>query len=199
MTVGAGSVLWQTAPMLKKQLLALARRIVMPVYRSWIVRGPVTLGDDVHIGPGSRVECWRGLDIGDHVYIGKYCSIVVDGRIGDDVLIANNVGLVGRHDHDHRAIGVGIRRAPWIGDADYDGPGLDRPLIVESDVWIGFGSVILSGVTVGRGAIVAAGSVVIADVPPYAVVAGNPAGVISQRFDKAEIIEHERVLYGPST
>jgi len=181
---------------LKQRILALARKTILPVYRFMIVRGPVSMGKEVHIGPGSRVECWRGMTIGDHVYVGKYCSIVVDGSIGNDVLIGNNVGLVGRHDHDHRAVGVGIRRAPWIGDADYDGPGLTERLVVEDDVWIGFGSVVLSGVIVGRGSIVAAGSVVINDVPRYSIVGGSPAKVISQRFDEREIIEHERLLYG---
>lgn len=176
--------------------MQVARSLYFPIRRTFVVRGPVRLGDDVHIGPGSRVECWRGLDIGNDVYVGKYCSIVVDGSIGNDVLIANNVGLVGRHDHDHRAIGVGIRRAPWIGDEDYEGPGLSERLVVEDDVWIGFGSVVLSGATIGRGAIVAAGSVVIDDVPPYSIVAGNPAAVISHRFDESEIAEHEFALYG---
>ena len=156
----------------------------------------MSLGTDVHIGPGSRVECFDRLRIGSHVYIGKYCSIVVDGEIGNDVLIANNVGLVGRDDHDHRAVGFGIRRAPWVGDPGYDGPGRSDRLIVEDDVWIGFGATVLSGVTVGRGSIIAAGSVVIGDVPPYAIVAGNPARPVSRRFTDDEVREHEKALYG---
>jgi len=65
------------------------------------------------------------------------------------------------------------------------------PIIIEDDVWIGFGSTILSGVTIGKGAIIAAGSVVVKNVPPFAIVAGNPAKVIKFRFsvDVIEIIK----------
>lgn len=182
--------------MLKNRLVALARRVLGPAFRAYAVRGPVEFGERVHIGPGSRVESFHGLTVGDDVYIGKYSSVVVDGRIGNDVLIANNVGLVGRHDHDHTAIGIGIRRAPWIGDDDYSGPGLEAPLVIEDDVWIGFGAVVLSGTTVGRGAIVAAGAVVIDDVAPYDIVAGNPARPVARRFDDASVRDHERALYG---
>ncbi len=61
------------------------------------------------------------------------------------------------------------------------------PIIVEDEVWIGTNALILSGVTIGKGAIVAAGAVVTKDVPAYSVVGGNPAKVIKYRF-KEEII-----------
>jgi len=62
------------------------------------------------------------------------------------------------------------------------------PIIIKDDVWIGCNSIILSGVIIGQGAVVAAGSVVTKDIPPYAIVAGNPAKVIKFRFAQ-EIIE----------
>lgn len=61
------------------------------------------------------------------------------------------------------------------------------PIIVGSDVWIGAQSIILSGVTIGHGAVVAANSVVNKDVPPYAIVAGSPAQIIKYRFDSNTI------------
>ena len=67
------------------------------------------------------------------------------------------------------------------------------PIIVEDDVWIGRGSTILSGVTVGKGAVIGAESVVVHDVPPYAIVAGNPARFIRYRFD-TEIVERLKSL-----
>lgn len=60
-------------------------------------------------------------------------------------------------------------------------------IVVQDDVWIGSGALILSGVTIGQGAVVASGAVVTKDVPPYAVVAGNPARVKKYRFDKETI------------
>jgi len=63
--------------------------------------------------------------------------------------------------------------------------------IVGNDVWIGYGALVMPGVRIGDGAIVAAGTVVSKDVPPYGVVAGNPARVVRARFDEADV---ERLL-----
>jgi acetyltransferase-like isoleucine patch superfamily enzyme len=56
-------------------------------------------------------------------------------------------------------------------------------IVIGSDVWLGVGALILSGVTVGHGAVVAAGAVVVKDVPPYAIVGGNPARILRMRFE----------------
>ena len=61
------------------------------------------------------------------------------------------------------------------------------PVTVEDEAWIGYGAIILSGVTIGKSSIVAAGSVVTHDIPPYAIAGGNPAKVIRYRLPK-EII-----------
>lgn len=68
-------------------------------------------------------------------------------------------------------------------------------IIVDDDVWIGYGSIIMSNVHIGQGAIVAAGSIVTRDVPPYAIVAGVPAKVIKYRFDAGIIKELLKVDY----
>ena len=57
------------------------------------------------------------------------------------------------------------------------------PIVLEDDVWIGQDSIILSGVTIGRGSVIAAGSVVTKSVEPYSIVGGNPARLIRYRFD----------------
>ena len=105
------------------------------------------------------------------------------------------MGLIGKYDHDYSKVGVSIKDAPWIGDASYDFRGKDQKIIIEDDVWIGFGAVVFTGVKVHRGAIVAAGSIVTHDVPAYAIVAGNPARVVGQRFTEEEIKKHEEILY----
>jgi virginiamycin A acetyltransferase len=63
------------------------------------------------------------------------------------------------------------------------------PLIIEDEVWLGANSMILSGLTIGKGAIVAAGAIVTRDVPPYAIVGGNPARIIRYRFSEEVIKE----------
>ena len=60
-------------------------------------------------------------------------------------------------------------------------------IIVGNDVWFGYDSLIKNGVTIGDGAIIAARAVVVKDVPPYSIVAGNPAKVVKKRFDDATI------------
>ena len=71
-------------------------------------------------------------------------------------------------------------------------------VVVEEDAWVGANSVLLSRSRVGRGAVVAAGSIVTKPVPPYAVVAGSPAKVIAARFTKEQLIKHETILYAPA-
>lgn len=166
--------------------------------RRFAVRRNVRIGERVHIGIGTVIEAPQGLVIEDDVYIGKYCTLECDGLIGSGTLIANTVGLIGRSDHDHRIIGRTMRDAPWVGDPDYDGPGRDERLVVEGDSWIGYGAIVLSGVRVGRGAIVAAGAVVTRDVPRYAIVAGVPAKVVGQRFSEDQIRRHEDALGLPA-
>lgn len=155
------------------------RGLLASTYRRVAVRGPVQFPDDLHVGFGSRVWAPTHLDIGRSVYIGKHSTVEVDGVIGDEVLIANNVGLVGRRDHDILAVGRPIRSAPWVGE---DPLRLSLELVVGSDVWIGFGSVVLSGVTIGQSTVVAAGSVVVNDLPENSVCAGNPARPMRERF-----------------
>ena len=69
-------------------------------------------------------------------------------------------------------------------------------IIVDDDVWIGYGATIMSGVHIGQGAVVAAGAVVTKDVPPYAIVGGVPAKVIKYRFEPEMIDELLKIDYG---
>ena len=68
-------------------------------------------------------------------------------------------------------------------------------IVINDDVWIATDSIILSGVNVGKGAVIAAGSVVVKDVPPYSIVGGNPAKVIKYRFEKSIINKLEKLDY----
>lgn len=68
-------------------------------------------------------------------------------------------------------------------------------IIIEEDCWICAGAVLIGPLKIGRGSIIAAGSVVTKDVPPYAVVAGNPARIIAVKFSLSDIISHESCLY----
>lgn len=174
-------------------MLSLLRKIRNKMMLPFAVRKNVRYGKKLHVGPGSIIWAPSVMVIGDNVYIGKHCTIEVDGRIGKHVLIANNVGLIGRHDHAMRFVGKNIRESPWVGK---DGKGGKEQILIGDDVWIGYGAIVLSGVEIGRGAVIGAGAVVTHDVKPYAIVGGNPARLIGLRFTQDEIDQHERLLYG---
>lgn len=172
------------------------RKLWQALYRLYAVRGRVLVGRDVHIGTGSILDSHVGLRVSDDVYIGKYCTIECDGSIGSGTMIANQVGLIGRRDHDYRSIGRSIRHSPWVGDESFPEDLRSLVLVIEEDCWIGFGAIVLTGVKVGRGSLIAAGAVVTADVEPYSIVAGNPAKVVGKRFSSDEVLRHETALYG---
>lgn len=140
---------------------------------------------------GRNIRLDRGLfiypgrvSLGDDVFIGRYSFLDGDIEIGNGVMLAGSVAIVGG-DHQFRTVGLPMfasAREHW------------KRTVVSDDVWIGHGAIILNGLTIGRGAMVAAGAVVTRDVPPYAIVAGNPARVISLRFEPSQQAEHERAL-----
>lgn len=172
------------------------------IHKCKILRCKLLLMFQKNIVSGKKVTFGRGtvfwapnqIRIGNNVYIGKYCTIQADIEIGNNILIGNNVGLIGKYDHDYSNVGKNIKDAPWIGDSDYNFKGKGQKIIIGDDTWIGFGAVVFTGVSIGKGSIVAAGSIVTKDVPPYTIVAGNPARVKGKRFKDEQIIEHENYL-----
>ena len=155
---------------------------------------PVKAGKGFTFGRGTVFWAPHQIVIGSNTYIGKYCTVQADAEIGNDVLIANNVGLIGRYDHDFHIVGKTIKESPRIGEGDYCFKGLNRKIIIENDVWIGFGSIVMTGVVIGRGSIVASGSVVTHDVAPYSIVGGVPAKKIGNRFTPEQIRKHELMM-----
>lgn len=154
----------------------------------------ISFGKTSTFGRGTVFYAPNSMTIGENVYFGKYCSLETDIEIGNDVLIGNNVGLIGKYDHDYSCLGKSIKDSSWIGDANYQFKGKGLKIIIENDVWIGYGLIIISGVRIRHGAIVVAGSVVLKDVEPYSIVAGNPAREISKRFTEVQIREHAKAL-----
>lgn len=160
-----------------------------------INKSKITYGVNFSFGRGTTFYAPNEIIIGSNVYIGKYCSMETDMIIGNNVLIANHCGFIGRYDHDYSCKGVPIMFSPWIGDKNYNFNGKGLKIIVEDDVWIGFGTIVLSGVKVGKGSIIAAGSVVTRDVESYSIYAGVPAKKIGKRFKNGnDEIEHELIL-----
>lgn len=154
-----------------------------------------SFGENPYIGRFVYMWAKHSINIGDNFYIGKFSQIECDAEIGHNVMFANSVALVGRYDHNFKQIGVPIRLASQIRNIDYDWKGLTDKIIIEDDVWIGYGSIILSGVKVGTGSIIAAGSLVTKNIEPYSIYAGVPAKKIGNRFDSDPDKEKHIELY----
>ncbi len=111
------------------------------------------------------------MSIGDHSYINHGCCFYGSSLEGVEISIGNDVAL-GPHvkiftaTHDY---------------STYDLKDVAESVRVEDNAWVGGGSIILPGVTIGRGAVIGAGSVVTKDVPPFSVAVGNPARVVRTR------------------
>jgi acetyltransferase-like isoleucine patch superfamily enzyme len=174
----------------------LIKKLFCKIYNFYGLRKNVKVGKNFHIGILSIVWAPSKMIIGDNVYIGKMCTLECNGSIGDNTMIANNVGIIGKYDHDFSCVGKPIRFAPWIGDSIFKIESSKSEIDIGADVWIGYGAILLSGIKIGRGAIVAAGSVVTKDVIPYSIVAGNPARERGKRFTESQIVEHEKIVYG---
>jgi acetyltransferase-like isoleucine patch superfamily enzyme len=153
------------------------------------------IGKNFHAGRHVFMWAKNNITIGDNFYIGKYSIIECDATIGNNVIFANHVSLIGRYDHHYQQIGIPTRLASQIRDKDYNWKGLDSKIIIEDDVWVGLGSIILSGVTIGTGSIIAAGSVVTKDVEPFSIYGGNPAKKIKNRFDDKNDLKRHIELY----
>lgn len=155
--------------------------IIIDILNRWVTRrGFLRLPFSVSLwAPNRRII------FGNRVQFGAHCVIHCDAEFGNNILVAQSVAFVGRDDH----------RFDVIGSYIWDSPRGDNfNLVVGSDVWIGHGAVVLSGVKIGTGSVVAAGSVVIEDVPAYSIVAGNPARVLRARFTTDQIKLHEQIL-----
>jgi acetyltransferase-like isoleucine patch superfamily enzyme len=179
----AGRSLWYTfrrvviaEPLFKAYCKQYGRRLRTGIYLHWIQGdGDIVIGDDVYldgkctIAFSARFADRPLLQIGDHTKIGHNCQLTIGKaiRIGRYCLVAVNVAMFDSGGH---AADPELRRqgAPPADDQV-------RPITLEDNVWIGHNAIIFPGVTIGEGSIVTAGAVVMTDVPPYTIVAGNPA------------------------
>ncbi len=125
-----------------------------------------TVDDSFLLIPPFYTACGFDITVGRNVFVNQNCTFYDLGGldIADDVMIGPNVSLITTGhpiEPSQRRVGV-----------------TTNPIVIEKNVWIGAGAIIIGGVTVGENSVVAAGSVVTKDVPPNTLVGGNPARVI---------------------
>jgi len=180
-----------------KMIRALVRRVCFVLYYFFARHLPVTsypggrsgqrlrrlfcsplfrnCGKDINVEHGADFGTGATISIGDRSGLGVDSWIRADLDIGNDVMMGPRVVIYGRY-HNFDRLDLTMREQ---GMSDFE------RIEIQDDVWIGACAIILRGVTIGTGAIVAAGSVVTRDVPPYAIVAGNPARFIRDRRDQS--------------
>jgi len=147
----------------------------------------INIGHNIHCQWSTHFWSPRKhIILGNNVGIGYNCLFLTDTEIGNKVFIASNSAFLNSDDHRYDVVG----KTMWD-----SGRGDKYKIVVEDDVWIGHGAIVLSPVSIGRGAIVAAGSVVTKDVLPYSIVGGNPASLIKMRFTPEQILDHENILF----
>ena len=127
------------------------------------------IGQNATIEPPFYCSYGRNIHIGDHVYLNFLCTILDNAEV---------------HVGNHVMIGPGVQiytaAHPLQADTRNQGWEIAKPIVIEDNVWIGGGAILLPGVTIGRSAVVGAGAVVPRSVPANTVVAGNPARVIRE-------------------
>lgn len=147
----------------------------------------------ISVGPNSIIQAelltfahGGRIDVGQWCYVGEYSRIwsAASITIGDRVLIAHSVNIFDNLTHPIRAAD---RHAQFLKIAQSGHPRKltlgEKPVRIEDDAWVGAGAFVLRGVTIGQGAIVAAGAVVTSDIPAYCIAAGNPASIVRELSD----------------
>ena len=131
----------------------------------------VSCGKNVLIQPCAYIGSGKNIRIGDRSGIGERCRLTGTITIGNDVMMGEEVLMITRN-HKFDRLDVPMDQQGFLGE---------KPIIISDDVWIGSRVIILPGVKIGWGAILAAGAVITKDVPDWAVVGGNPARIFKMR------------------
>ena len=152
-------------------------------------------GKNVYLGRPLHCFCPQKIFLYDNANINPFASFIINpkGSKGNFIMKKNSGAangltvITGNHQRD---LGTFFKDNSSRHDLD-----IDKDIVVEEDVWIGANVTILSGVNVGRGSTIGAGSVCLKNVPPYAIVMGNPAKVVGFNYTPEEIVKHEKELY----
>lgn len=176
-------------PIFRSYCRTVGRRFRTDIFVHWVQgRGVIELGDDVLLDGkiafafAASFSDTPTLRIGNRTGVGHACSFVIGKliEIGDDCRIAGGASF--RDSPGHPVDAEARRRG------DRPSPDAVKPIIVEHNVWIGAGASIAPGVRIGEGSVISAGANVLSDVPPYTLVAGNPARRIGTTRGQAQQI-----------
>lgn len=149
-------------------------------------------GKNISIMEGFYIRGNKNLHLGINISIGPRATFMCTGapiRIGNDVMFGPGVTLI---TGNHRIDIIGKKMIEISEEEKL--PENDQPIVFEGDNWVGANSTILKNVKIGKGAVIAANSLVNKDVPPFSVVGGVPAKLITMRFSEENIQKHLAIL-----
>lgn len=152
-------------------------RILGRKVKAWYYRKKYNLRNvdkSVYFGGSSQIS--SDIIVGHHVYFGPECNIYPNVEVRDFTIFANNVSIMGG-DHRYDVVGLPVG---LTGRSDI------KKTLIGRDCWIGAHTIIMCGVTIADGCIIAAGAVVTKDTEPYGIYAGVPAKRIKERFSTVE-------------
>lgn len=137
-----------------------------------------SIGENVWVEPPIRMAYGSNTTVGSNVYINFNLTIIDDYKvtIGSNVMFGPNVTIA-------------VTNHPVHPDLRREGEMYALPDVIEDDVWIGSGAIILSGVTIGKGCVIGAGAIVTKDIPANVIAVGNPCRVLR------EITDNDRTYY----
>ena len=167
---------------------SLKSRIWQPMVKRYILKRVAKYGEEISIG--ERFSCcgYDNVYLGNHVYISEGVTFLTTEAkicIGDYVMLGPQVMIItGNHRTD--VVGEYMYNVKEKREQD------DADVVIEKDVWVGARSIILKGVTIGEGSVIAAGAVVVKDVPPYSIYINKDK--ILKRFSEEEIAKHRELL-----
>lgn len=163
-------------------------------FSSAIIDEGCSFNNKTKLGYNSRVlsNCvLNNSELGSFSYVGKNC-LIQNTIIGKYCSIANNVSIgLGKHPTKHFTTSPLFYKRNNTFKINLVDKDLEfseyKKTIVENDVWIGYGAIVMDGIKISNGAIIGAGSIVTKDIPPYAIAVGIPAKIIKYRFDNNKI------------
>jgi acetyltransferase-like isoleucine patch superfamily enzyme len=166
-------------PLFKAYCTKYGRNLHTGTYLHWITgKGDIVLGDNVtldgksNISFAARFSDHPTLQIGDNSGIGHNCFFTIGKliSIGRNCILSGDISIMDSNGHDADPVTRWASKPPGAEDV--------RPVVIRDGVWIGKHCILFPGVKIGEGSVISAGSIVRTHVPPYSVVAGNPAKVM---------------------
>lgn len=161
--------------------------IFWPIKHFIIKASLKSVGTNFRFGNDSNFNDHRLIEIGNNVFFGQRTTIncIVPVIIGNKVMFGPEVVIMGG-DHNFSEPGLPMR--------DVKNGGINLPIVIEDDVWIGARTIILKGVSIGEGSVIGAGSIITRSTLPYSINFGQPSKFIKCRFNEEELKYHLKTV-----